>query len=59
LRRDKRLYHFLKIKSQYNDDNLLYELDSEKIDELKRDLGKKHPLYYKCLQKTDKLFYSK
>jgi hypothetical protein len=59
LRRDKRFYHFLKIRNQYNDNSLLYELDSEKIDELNRTLGKRYPLYYKCLQKTDKLFYSK
>lgn len=59
LMHDKKIYNFFKIKNQYNNDSLLYEMDSEKIDELKRVMKKRHPLYYKCLQKTDKLFYSK
>ena len=59
LMQNKGWYHFLKIKSQYNEDNLLYELDPEKIKKIKNTLKKEYPLYYKGLQKTDKIFYSK
>jgi hypothetical protein len=59
LMKNKQIYHFLKIRNQYNEGDLLYELDSEKIEELKNSLKQQYPLYYKCLRKTDDYFYRK
>jgi hypothetical protein len=59
LMQNKKLYHFFKIRTAYNEGSLLYELNSEKIKELKDALGKVFPLRYKCLEKTDDFFYSK
>jgi len=50
---------FFKIRSQYNEDHLLYELDAQQIEELKNILKKNYPLSYECLQMTDTIFYSK
>lgn len=59
IKRNKYL-QFYKIRSTLSDDsNLLYELDSETIAKLKDGLNKEFPIYSKCLQKIDKLFYSK
>jgi hypothetical protein len=55
---DKRQYHNIKNTSQYNGDKLLYELDDDKINLLKKTLKRNYGLYYKYLQKTDKHFYS-
>jgi hypothetical protein len=59
LMQNKKIYHFFKIRNQYNENHLLYELDSEKIEELKNSLKQQYPSYYKCLRKTDDLFYMK
>jgi hypothetical protein len=59
LMQNKQIYHFFKIRNQYNENQLLYELDSKKIEELKNSLKQQYPLHYKCLQKTDGLFYKK
>jgi hypothetical protein len=56
---NKQIYHFLKIRNQYNENHPLYELNSEKIEELKNSLKKQYPLYYKCLRNTDDYFYRK
>lgn len=59
LMQNKQLYHFFKIRSQYNENRPLYELDSEKIEELKNGLKQQYPSYYKCLRNTDDYFYRK
>jgi hypothetical protein len=56
---NKELYHFAKITTAYTESKLLYELDSKKIEELRVSLSKHYPWYYKFLQKTDEIYYSK
>jgi hypothetical protein len=52
-------FRFLKVRSRYGDDNLLYEPNYEKAQKLKNSLRKQYPLYGKLLEKTDDSFYSK
>ncbi|MDQ6667583.1 MAG: hypothetical protein M3Y53_05065, partial [Thermoproteota archaeon] len=59
LAQNKRYYHYFKIRSNYDDNNLLYEPGDEKLGILKNSLKNQYPSYYKCLQKSDELFYSK
>ena len=56
---NKELYHLAKITTGHTESKLLYELDSKKIEELKKALSKHYPWNYRFLQKTDELFYSK
>jgi hypothetical protein len=58
LKKDKKLYNYMKVRSHYYNDALLYEIDDGKIELLKEILQKKYPLSYKCLQSTQNLFYS-
>jgi hypothetical protein len=51
-------FYHIKI-SQYCDDALLYESDSERIQKLKNSLKKQYHLYSECLQRIDESFYSK
>ena len=59
LAQNKRYYDYFKIRNHYDDINLLYKPGSEKLGILKNSLKNQYPSYYKCLQKTDELFYSK
>ena len=52
-------FDFFKIRSQYNEDSLLYELNMQQIEELRGILRKNYPISYECLQTTDNIFYSK
>jgi hypothetical protein len=52
-------FHYIKIRSHYGGDTLLYEPDSEGIEKLKNSLKKQYPLYCERLQKIDESFYSK
>jgi hypothetical protein len=52
-------FHYLKPRSHYGDDTLLYEPDSERIEKLKNSLKKQYPSYCELLQKIDESFYSK
>lgn len=52
-------FHYIKIRSHYGSDDLLYELDSERLEKLKNCLKKQYPLYCECLQKIDESFYSR
>jgi hypothetical protein len=56
---NKELYHLSKLTTAAPENKLLYELDSKKIGELKKALSKHYPWYYKFLQKTDEIYYSK
>lgn len=51
-------FHYIKIRSHYDGDALLYELDPERIKKLKNFLKKQFPWYCECLQKIDESFYS-
>ena len=51
-------FHYIKIRSHYGADALLYEPDSERIEKLENILKKQYPSYFECLQKIDELFYS-
>lgn len=51
-------FHYIKIRSHYGGDALLYELDPERIKKLKNFLKKQYPSYCECLQKIDESFYS-
>ena len=52
-------FHYIKIRSHYGADALLYEPKSERIEKLKNCLKKQYPLYCECLQKIDESFYSR
>ena len=52
-------FHYIKIRSHYGADTLLYEPESERIEKLKNSLKKRYPLYCECLQKIDESFYSR
>jgi hypothetical protein len=58
-KKNRKLYEYFKIRNHYNQEGLLCELDNNKIELLKNILQKKYPLSYKCLENTDKFFYSK
>ena len=52
--------HYFNIRSTWCDDtSLVYEPDSETIEKLKNSLHDQYPVYSECLQKINKLFYSK
>lgn len=51
-------FHYIKIRSHYGDDALLYELDPERIKKSKNFLKKQYPSYCECLQIIDESFYS-
>lgn len=59
LMQNKQIYHFFKIRNLYSENRLLYELDSEKIEELKNSFKNQYPSYYRCLRNTDDYFYRK
>ena len=57
---DQNINQIFKFLTNYdNEGKLLYHLDNEKIFRLKKLLEKRHPLFFKHLQRTDKYFYSK
>jgi hypothetical protein len=56
---NKEAEYFFKMTTAHTESRLLYELDSKKIEELKKDLSEKYPWYYKFLQIADKLYYYK
>jgi hypothetical protein len=55
----KEEHHFVKMTTAHMGSKLLYELDSKKIEELKKALSNHYTRYYKYLQKTDENYYSK
>ena len=59
LKYNKEAEYFFKMTIAHTESRLLYELDSKKIEELKKDLSEKYPWYYKFLHIADKLYYSK
>jgi hypothetical protein len=51
-------FHYIKIRSHYGGDALLYEPDLERIKKLENFLRKQYPSYCEYLQKIDESFYS-
>lgn len=51
-------FHYIKSRSHYSDDILLFEPDSERLEKLKNSLKKQYRSYCECLQKIDESFYS-